>query len=50
MDMVHTDLATIGIAAKDFVTKNIFIAKPITVVTKNMIAIAVAIKSITGQK
>jgi hypothetical protein len=49
MDMVHTDLFMTGIAAKDSVTKEIFIEKTITVVTKNTTAIAVAMKSSTGQ-
>jgi hypothetical protein len=49
MDMVHTDLSMTGIAAKDSVTKDIFIEKAIMVVTKNIIAIVEAVKSSTGQ-
>ena len=49
MDMVHPDSSMTAIAAKESVTKDIFIEKAITVVTKNIIAIAVARESITGQ-
>jgi hypothetical protein len=49
MDMMHTDCFRTGIAAKDSVTKDIFIEKAVTVVTKNITAIAVAMKSSTGQ-